>query len=202
LFGPALLVPTLLVWTVFFCSFVVNHLVGSWNTTVLHNLANVSMQRIAAGAAIGTTVGIAGTCASGFLMDRFGATRMIVLFLAGATLSVMSFGVIDLQGAAFFVSTAALAFFINSVLGGINALSALMYPSAIRGTGVAWAAGAGRAGGMLGPAFGGFMLAQGWSVSMLYVATGAPLVLAMAALLLGGAQRFAAGFSRPSQESG
>jgi AAHS family 4-hydroxybenzoate transporter-like MFS transporter len=125
-------------------------------------------------------------------MDRFGSTRMIVLFMGGSALSVMAFGVIDLQSTQFYVVSALSAFFINSVLGGINALSAMLYPSSIRGTGVAWAAGAGRAGGMIGPALGGLMLAQGWSVTMLYVATGAPLVASMLAVMLGGRRHFAA----------
>ena len=190
LFGPALLVPTVLLWITFLCTFMVNQLISSWNTTVFHTVVELSMQRIASGVAIGTAMGIAGTCSSGFLIDRFGARRMIVLFLSGSALSVMAFGVIDLHSMAFYLGIASWAYFINSVLGGINALGTLLYPPSVRGTGVAWAAGAGRAGGMIGPALGGLMLAQGLNITMLYVATGLPLIVALAVLIFAGRQQF------------
>jgi AAHS family 4-hydroxybenzoate transporter-like MFS transporter len=45
---------------------------------------------------------------------------------------------------------------------GANGLSAAKYPARIRNTGVGWALGIGRLGGIFGPALGGFLLAQGW----------------------------------------
>jgi MFS transporter, AAHS family, 4-hydroxybenzoate transporter len=188
LFSPALLIPSVLLWTTFLCTFFVNQLISSWNTTVFHTILNISMQRIASGVAIGTAMGIMGTCSSGFLIDRFGARRMIMLFLSGSALSVVAFGLIDLHSAAFYVGIASWAYFINSVLGGINALATMLYPPGVRGTGVAWAAGAGRAGGMIGPAFGGLMLTQGWDITILYLATGLPLILALSVLFFAGRQ--------------
>jgi len=188
LFSPALLIPTALLWTTFLCTFFVNQLISSWNTTVFHTIVEMSMQRIASGVAIGTAMGIAGTCSSGFLIDRFGARRMIIIFLTGSALSVMAFGLIDLHSAAFYVGIASWAYFINSVLGGINALATMLYPPGVRGTGVAWAAGAGRAGGMIGPAFGGLMLTHGWNITILYLATGLPLILALSVLFFAGRQ--------------
>ena len=45
---------------------------------------------------------------------------------------------------------------------GANGLSAAKYPARIRNTGVGWALGIGRLGGIVGPGLGGFLLAQGW----------------------------------------
>jgi AAHS family 4-hydroxybenzoate transporter-like MFS transporter len=41
---------------------------------------------------------------------------------------------------------------------GINALSAMYYPTVIRSTGVGWALGVGRVGSIVGPLIGGMML--------------------------------------------
>ena len=52
-----------------------------------------------------------------------------------------------------------------SVVGGqlgANGLSAAKYPARIRTTGVGWALGIGRLGGIFGPGLGGSLLARGW----------------------------------------
>ena len=183
LFGPGLLRQTLLLWCAFSTTFVVSHLIGSWNTTVLHNLGGLSLQRLALIASFSTTAGIIGTGSSGFIMDRFGPSRVLPLFLAGAAIAIACLGIVDLRSPAVFVVAMASGYFSNSGLGALNALGALIYPPRMRATGVSWAAGAGRLGGMLGPAIGGFMLAQHWGLQAIYLCTGAPALLAAVAIL-------------------
>jgi MFS transporter, AAHS family, 4-hydroxybenzoate transporter len=45
---------------------------------------------------------------------------------------------------------------------GINGLAAARYPARMRNTGVGWALGIGRLGGIVGPALGGLLLSGGW----------------------------------------
>ena len=42
----------------------------------------------------------------------------------------------------------------------LNTLQASVYPAQIRGTGIGWAGGIGRVGGILAPLYGGFMLVR------------------------------------------
>ena len=183
LFTKSRIAPTLLLWLAFLTSFIVNHLVGSWNTTVLHDMAGLSMQHLAAGLSCSTIAGIMGTATSGFVMDRFGARNVVPIFFLGGALAIGSLGYIDLGGADFLLASALSGYFINSGLAAINALGALIYPSSMRATGVAWAAGAGRAGGMLGPAIGGVMLGLHSSVATIYLVTAMPLVIAALAIM-------------------
>jgi AAHS family 4-hydroxybenzoate transporter-like MFS transporter len=62
----------------------------------------------------------------------------------------------------------------------------MTYPTRIRATGVGWAVGAGRVGGMLGPLLGGAALAGHWSALPAFLAAGLPmLMVAIATFLIG-----------------
>jgi AAHS family 4-hydroxybenzoate transporter-like MFS transporter len=63
---------------------------------------------------------------------------------------------------------------------GANGLSAAKYPARMRTTGVGWALGIGRLGGIFGPGLGGFLLAQGWQAPHILLC--ACLTAAIAAL--------------------
>ena len=61
---------------------------------------------------------------------------------------------------------------------GINALSGLVYPPAIRSTGADWALGAGRVGAIAGPLLGGVLLALGFRARDIFVAAAIPAFVA------------------------
>jgi AAHS family 4-hydroxybenzoate transporter-like MFS transporter len=63
-----------------------------------------------------------------------------------------------------------------------NALSVYFYPTALRGTGIGWALGIGRLGGVLGPFAAGLMLASGWSPAELFDAAAIPMVIGTIAI--------------------
>jgi AAHS family 4-hydroxybenzoate transporter-like MFS transporter len=78
---------------------------------------------------------------------------------------------------------------------GINALSAMYYPTVIRSTGVGWALGVGRIGSIIGPFIGGLMLAAQWTPQQIFMAGAVPALCAAAAViasvaLLGSASPF------------
>jgi MFS transporter, AAHS family, 4-hydroxybenzoate transporter len=186
LFRKGLITPTLLLWTTYIGIFTVSHLSGAWNTTVLHDLGGLSFKYLASMAALATVAGIIATISSGFIIDKFGPARtMPVFFIAGAA-SLTGYALINLHTPMFYVVGTLTAFFINCGLGSVNVLGALLYPSRIRATGVSWATGAGRLGGMIGPIAGGLMLAQHWGLATIYLVEGTPLfVAALATLLIG-----------------
>ena len=57
---------------------------------------------------------------------------------------------------------------------GVNSLSALAYPPAIRSTGAGWALGAGRVGAIGGALVGGALLALGFRAQKIFVAASIP----------------------------
>jgi AAHS family 4-hydroxybenzoate transporter-like MFS transporter len=61
---------------------------------------------------------------------------------------------------------------------GLIALAAIYYPTAIRSTGVGWAMGMGRVGSFTGPLVVGSLVALGLSTTNIFVAIGAPALLA------------------------
>jgi len=73
--------------------------------------------------------------------------------------------------------------------GGINALSALAYPPAIRATGAGWALGAGHIGAIAGPLTGGGLLALGWRTQHIFVAIAVSVLAATALMALLGRLR-------------
>jgi AAHS family 4-hydroxybenzoate transporter-like MFS transporter len=67
---------------------------------------------------------------------------------------------------------------------GLNALNASCYPTAMRSTGIGWAAGAGRVASVIGPGVAGGMLAAHLSPNLIYASTAAPLFIAGIALAI------------------
>jgi AAHS family 4-hydroxybenzoate transporter-like MFS transporter len=68
---------------------------------------------------------------------------------------------------------------------GANAMVAALYPARIRSTGVGWALGIGRLGGIAGPALGGALLAFGLPPKQIFLcACGPALIAALATILL------------------
>ena len=64
---------------------------------------------------------------------------------------------------------------------GLNAASAMIYPTSVRSNGSGWAFGVGRFGSILGPIFGGKLIALKLSVPMLFLIAAIPFVLGTAA---------------------
>jgi len=59
---------------------------------------------------------------------------------------------------------------------GLNAASAMIYPTTVRSNGSGWAFGVGRFGSILGPIFGGKLIALKLSVPMIFLIAAGPFV--------------------------
>ncbi len=165
---------TLLLWTGFHMAFIVSNLFGAWKTTVLHDFGDLPFTRIALLMASQSIAGIFGTLSSGFVMDRYGPTRVLPVYLAGASLATAAVAFIDLWSIWMVIAFVVFGYFSNGGLSGINALASISYPSQIRATGISWAHGLGRAGAMIGPILGGAMIAREMGVDAVFVITAIP----------------------------
>jgi len=182
LFRGGLLRLTLLVWCGYFFAFMFNQLTSNWETTILHDIANLPFAHIALIISCRTAAGMVGTVTSGMLMDRFGASRMVAIFYLTTAALLPMIGFLDLGSMLALGIFTLLSFASNSGLAGLNAIAAILYPARMRVTGVAWGSGMGRVGGMIGPIFGGLLLAAMPNVSVIYMCAAIPAALTAAAI--------------------
>jgi MFS transporter, AAHS family, 4-hydroxybenzoate transporter len=118
---------------------------------------------------------------------RFGAFRLLAVGNVGGCvalvlLSTMSTSMLLLQLLAFVAG-----FFVIGTQTVANALSALVYPTSMRTTGIGGALGVGRIGSVVGPMAGGTLIGLHWSTNHLFLVAAIPAAIAaVAALKLAG----------------
>jgi AAHS family 4-hydroxybenzoate transporter-like MFS transporter len=98
----------------------------------------------------------------GFLMNRFGAGRVLLFEYAVATALVAGLSLSARYVTLVMLLAFTSGFVIIGAQAGLNALAARFYPTSMRSTGVGWALGVGRLGSIAGPLLGGMMLGIGW----------------------------------------
>jgi AAHS family benzoate transporter-like MFS transporter len=125
---------------------------------------------------------IVGTPLLGAVADRVGSKPVTVgMFLAAAVcIFLLS---VPLPGAVLYllVGIAGACTIGTTIL--VNAYTAAFYPVDMRATGLGWALGVGRLGAILGPLYGGFVLASGWGIEANFYAFAVPAVLGALAML-------------------
>jgi AAHS family 4-hydroxybenzoate transporter-like MFS transporter len=176
---------TLLLWLAYLATGIFSYINNSWTTTLLHTTRSMPMVHIAGLMAASAMAGVLGTASSGFVMDRFGAARALPAYLAAAALTIWIIATMDVYSQWTPLAFAALGFLYNGGWGGLNALAAAISPAEMRATSVAWAHGASKVAGMIGPAIGGALVRAQWDFTPILLVAGAfELVAATAVLLL------------------
>jgi AAHS family 4-hydroxybenzoate transporter-like MFS transporter len=172
---------TALLWITFFCNLLVIYYMNSWLPSVLHEVGVPLGSSLRLAGALSWS-GIASTIILGPIVDRYGAAGVVtVLYLFAACLV---FGV-GLAGASVPLLTLTIVGCGACVIGGqsfINVLSATLYPTSIRSTGVGWALGIGRIGAIVGPVVGGVLLAAHFSPRNLFFTIAVPALIAAGAM--------------------
>ncbi len=161
-------------------------LLASWMPSFFQEMAGVPIQRFAVTAMISFVGGLAGTLTMGWLLDRVRPSRLIPAYYLGNAAALVSLGVIPFASPAFLGLLTVWSLFQTGGQFGINALMTRIYPASARSTGVGWAGGAGRIGGIIAPLFGGFALASNMSLqqTMLLIALPSVAVALMLTLLV------------------
>ncbi len=168
---------TLLLWIVFFMNLLDFFFLQSWLPTILTDsgLNTGTAVLIATLVSVG---GIACGVLSGPLMDRFGAYYVLTgLYISGTVfMALMGLGPASLL--ALIALTFAAGFCVSGGQKSVNALAVIFYPPPMRSTGVGWALGIGRAGAIVGPLMGGWLMARGWSNSTIFEFAALPMLCA------------------------
>ena len=174
---------TVLLWVGFHMAFVVSNLMGSWRNQVLSE-GGLSLDQIASIMFFPGIAGVLGTLTSGYVMDRLGPTRVLPVYLAGASVAMAAIAFLALSSVWTMLAFVVYGYFSNGGLSGLNALASISYPSQVRATGVSWAHAAGRAGAMVGPALGGALIARQMGVPGVFVITAIPQMCAALAIFV------------------
>jgi AAHS family 4-hydroxybenzoate transporter-like MFS transporter len=174
---------TVLLWLVFAINLAEFYALQSWLPTILTGMDH-DMSVVVAATTLTTVGGIAAAFVTGPAMDRIGAYRALgVFYLAGA---VFVAGTGIAFGAPLWVLMVATFLAGCAISGGqksLIALAAVFYPASMRSTGLGWALGIGRVGGILGPIILGAALAADWAAGTLFLAMGIPVLVSGLAVL-------------------
>lgn len=171
---------TALIWLMMFFALVNVYFVFSWLATLLTN-AGIGQSDALLATSIATFGGMVGALAIGMLMDRTRAgvaAAAVGSALALVAVFLMIWGLHTGAAAGVVIALSALLGF--GVIGSSSALTAVAakaYPTAIRATGVGWASGFSRIGGLLAPALGGALLAGGASTTTILALVCVPITL-------------------------
>jgi AAHS family 4-hydroxybenzoate transporter-like MFS transporter len=183
LFSEGRAVNTILLWITFFCNLLVIYYLNSWLPLVLRE----------AGVPLGSTLSLAGalswggivsTLILGPIVDRVGASGVTTVLYIFAAIFVFAIG---LSGNSVPLLAITIIGCGACVIGGqsfINVMSAILYPTAIRSTGVGWALGIGRIGAIVGPVVGGYLLAAHFTPKNLFFCIAVPALIAASAMFV------------------
>jgi AAHS family 4-hydroxybenzoate transporter-like MFS transporter len=183
LFTGGLALSTILLWIVFFANLLNLYLFSYWMPTVL-TLSGLKPENAVFYASMFGLGGILSTALLGPMIDRFGAPRVLACSFASGVIFILVVGLGNLPAPYVMLPIlGAGAAIIGSQLGA-NAMAAALYPARIRSTGVGWALGIGRLGGIAGPALGGVLLALDWPPRQIFTFACGPALLAASATML------------------
>jgi AAHS family 4-hydroxybenzoate transporter-like MFS transporter len=168
LFRDGLAPITVLVWILYFANLVSIYLIGYWMPTVLH-MSGLSP----ADAVFAASLRDAGPLFSIFLLaplsQRLTPQRVLTFSLATGIAAIGAVGLLDLP----YLALLATIFLIGCCTTGsmtvINGMTAALYPARVRNTGMGWALGIGRLGGIGGPWLGGLLLGMGWPPRQIFL---------------------------------
>jgi len=189
LFGEGYALQTVLLWVIFFCSLMNLFLFVYWLPEVLH-LTGMTPAEAARTTSFRELGAILAVVYLGLLIDRFGPQRALAWHYAAG---IVFIGAIALLAMPYLLLAIVIFFSGMTIIGsqtGANAACGKLYPARMRTSGLGWALGIGRLGGIAAPVLGGYLLSLGMHPPQIFLsACGFALIAAIATALLGLRQR-------------
>jgi MFS transporter, AAHS family, 4-hydroxybenzoate transporter len=175
---------TLMIWVVFVLNLAEFYGLQSWLPTILGN-AGYSLNTVVLATSMITVGGITAAFAIGPAMDRLGPYKSLaVVYFSGALLVIFFGASVGRSDWQLVVAAYLAGFCISGGQKSVIALAAIYYPNAMRSTGVGWALGIGRLGGVGGPLLIGAMLNYQISTQYILYANAFPMLIAAALIKL------------------
>lgn len=178
LVGPDYIKRTVVVWVIWFSTFLITYGLGTWLPTLYRSVFNLPLDTALRFGTIGSLMQLAGGLTAGFVIDRIGRRRLFMVALFGAAAALLSIWFVGLTSVPQFVVLSGIAYYFAglSVLG-IYLYTPEIYPTRARAIGTALGTAWLRLASMVGPLIVGFFVADG--IGMVF------LVFAAAAIIAG-----------------
>jgi AAHS family 4-hydroxybenzoate transporter-like MFS transporter len=174
--GRALATP--LLWVPFFMAFGVLVIVVLWTPALLRQ-GGMSAPDAALVVGFHGLGGFLGMAAAGVLLEKYGTRVLVPAFVIGALFTLL-LGMVGTSVPLAALCDALIGVFVGIGASGMIAVASLVYPAAIRSTGIGWAMAMGRLGQVAAPLIAGAMLQAGWPVGKMFLLiAAAPLIAAI-----------------------
>ena len=168
LLGRGYALQTVLLWIVFFCSLMNLFLFVYWLPEVLH-LTGMTPAEAARATSFRELGAILAVLYLGLLIDRFGPERALALHYAAGIVFIAAIALFAMP----YLLLAIMIFFSGmTIIGsqtGANAACGKLYPARMRTSGLGWALGIGRLGGIAAPVLGGYLLSLGMAPTHIFL---------------------------------
>jgi len=169
-------IPTFQLWTALFMAFGCLYFLISW----IPKLTEATGLSISLAIYAGTVFNVGaffGIITQGYFSSKLGLRRTVSFFLILTAILMTIFKLFIGSGALLFV-IGLLGFTLQGGFVGLYAVAARIYPTEFRTTGLGWAIGIGRLGGVIGPAVGGVLIGMGLSMAANFMIFAIPAFLA------------------------
>ena len=183
-----------LLWIVYFCSLLNLFLFAYWMPTVL-NLIGMTPGQAVFASSLRDCGGIFVALYLGLAIDRIGPERTLALHYALGAVFIAMIALVALPYAMVLVVSFLAGMTIIGSQTGANGACGKLYPARMRTTGLGWALGIGRLGGVAAPVLGGYLLALGLAPTRIFLSA---CLFALIAVRLRHCWCFAANASRPA----
>ncbi len=173
---------TALIWAAFVAHMLCFYFVVSWTPKLLTSAGLSATQGISGGVVL-SLGGIAGGVGVGVLSSRYRLASVTAAFMLLAAVAMLLFGLFAGSLVTALPAAFGVGFFIYGAMMGLYALTPQLHPPLVRATGMGFAIGMGRLGGILSPILAGFLLDAAVKPEHVFFVFAAPLLAAMASVL-------------------
>lgn len=168
LFSDGYALQTILLWVIFFCSLMNLYLFAYWMPTVL-NLMGMTPPQAVFASSLRDFGALFAALYLGVAIDRIGPERTLALHYALGAVFIALIALAALPYALLLAMSFLAGMTIIGSQTGANGTCGKLYPARMRTSGLGWALGIGRLGGIAAPALGGYLLAIGLAPPQIFL---------------------------------
>jgi MFS transporter, putative metabolite:H+ symporter len=172
LFGEIYLRRTIVVWLIWFTSYLVNYGLAIWMPTVFRTVFKLPLDVALRYGLITTAVGLVGAAIAAVIIDHVGRKILFTVCFAGAAIALIILSQLSNPSPVqVLIFITASYFFVSAINLGVYLYTPELYPTRMRALGVGTATAWLRFASMIGPTTVGYMIASG--LSAIFLAFGA-----------------------------